>query len=795
MAENHSTHRLSRLQVLQMEDLGLARRDYISTREAGRKPIVSLDHLEACRASNKEGTQSHRLAIENKDKLKAWKEAWKTLGDATEGEDLAPILEGQSHRYNLIESIKANGGQKYDEEIDTSVHPRGRRALGAPGSRARGGGVIGTRGRQSASTTDRGKIAPSASRRPLDPAKNINNPQSPPRRGSKRGAQIHRSPRPVTMRPRVPIVSPLSMRKQNIILADSTSFMAAVSNLQTVRTALKPLITPEKHADTPVNTRLEEIIDNNNANHSVCPIEVAANELEAEFVDAVEIPTTPGKTAIPPPQNTTPESQTLVPLEVFGSPSAEVESQTNSRQRKVDNGFSSSLPQPNLYLRRNFRPASAKQAEQCSESTVTSSPLSLESKNTKVVSVNTLRASSLSPDSRALSESETFTSPETFADVAEVNVAGEMSKMQQELEELKDMLSGTVALAPSIVRVLESRKKDLEETIFLKSTRPCAPADTPQSKKNVEHASSGFDKSISILAPKDDPAQMGLAIKSHPEDITSAIQSKIPYQHDDLNGNEPEPSLSGEFRKPPVPNDGGNIIGNHLLPGRTRLFEPMSPPLISERPNKGKAVVKDEKAKVNNSSKLASSNPPGSTAVAARTTEPAPPPQYGSQLQMRETPFIPQTAAAMQYGGQSSQTSPSRSSRQHVPARVPEPAPPRIRGRGAHREQCTDSSNEGRLTPPYHPTRVPTPMPSSHSRLSQSEINIKKPEPVQAQLPPGPRSNISAPSCTDNGSRPQTERKKKQPEGLGASRWASEDDKQEPKKAASSGLAASRWAH
>lgn len=51
----------------------MERRDYLSTRDDGIKHVVSLRRLEASRASNQEGTRSHQLAEQNKEKLSAWK--------------------------------------------------------------------------------------------------------------------------------------------------------------------------------------------------------------------------------------------------------------------------------------------------------------------------------------------------------------------------------------------------------------------------------------------------------------------------------------------------------------------------------------------------------------------------------------------------------------------------------------------------------------------------------------------------------------------------------------------------
>lgn len=53
-------------------DLGTARREYISTREAKRHVASRLEDIEASRMSNVAGSEAQRLAQNNKERLSQW---------------------------------------------------------------------------------------------------------------------------------------------------------------------------------------------------------------------------------------------------------------------------------------------------------------------------------------------------------------------------------------------------------------------------------------------------------------------------------------------------------------------------------------------------------------------------------------------------------------------------------------------------------------------------------------------------------------------------------------------------
>lgn len=59
--------------ILVQEDLGTARREYISTVDTNKKfRNVTIEAIEAAREANKKGSAVHRLAQKNKDSLNAW---------------------------------------------------------------------------------------------------------------------------------------------------------------------------------------------------------------------------------------------------------------------------------------------------------------------------------------------------------------------------------------------------------------------------------------------------------------------------------------------------------------------------------------------------------------------------------------------------------------------------------------------------------------------------------------------------------------------------------------------------
>ncbi|KAJ5812238.1 hypothetical protein N7474_008539 [Penicillium riverlandense] len=142
-----------RLRILQLADLGTARRERISTAHDPRKQVpVHLAYIEATRESNITGTKAQRLAEENKGQLEQWKNLHKTVNDTGDVEDLNDILQGQSHRAHLSASYGFLHTQGHGH------HPMAVQSAG------RGGGVMGTRGRELAHGSPRASYRGAASK-------------------------------------------------------------------------------------------------------------------------------------------------------------------------------------------------------------------------------------------------------------------------------------------------------------------------------------------------------------------------------------------------------------------------------------------------------------------------------------------------------------------------------------------------------------------------------------------------------------------------------------------------------
>ncbi|OJD28450.1 hypothetical protein ACJ73_00137 [Blastomyces percursus] len=132
-------------------DLGSARREYISTVDDAPNKYrhVGLDQIEAMRAANMKGSKVQKLAEANKTLLSGWNNAHKTIGGDVQLEDLDSMMSGQSHRAQLCDLIKAKGGQEYIH--DPIAPPKGPSRSTQPPRRSRGttrgGGVVGSCGR------------------------------------------------------------------------------------------------------------------------------------------------------------------------------------------------------------------------------------------------------------------------------------------------------------------------------------------------------------------------------------------------------------------------------------------------------------------------------------------------------------------------------------------------------------------------------------------------------------------------------------------------------------------------
>ncbi|KAI9796387.1 MAG: hypothetical protein M1835_004240 [Candelina submexicana] len=128
--------RQERIEAAMMADLGLARREQISTEEERRKG-KSREKAQVTRLSDQVGTKEYRLARLNKTGIDGWKTAYLDMDRDEEAEMLEDLGQGQSHRAALAESLKLSGRQ------EPSFSGRGGRARGG----GRGGGVVGTRAR------------------------------------------------------------------------------------------------------------------------------------------------------------------------------------------------------------------------------------------------------------------------------------------------------------------------------------------------------------------------------------------------------------------------------------------------------------------------------------------------------------------------------------------------------------------------------------------------------------------------------------------------------------------------
>ncbi|PYI29328.1 hypothetical protein BP00DRAFT_458750 [Aspergillus indologenus CBS 114.80] len=124
-----------RLKRLQMDDLGTARREFISTKDGPRRALnVGMETIEASRESNQPGTKAQLMAQKNKAQLADWSNIHKTIGDTGDLENLDSLLDGQSHRLGLAALLHSR--------------PHDFAPIRGGMSRGRGGGVAGTRGRQ-----------------------------------------------------------------------------------------------------------------------------------------------------------------------------------------------------------------------------------------------------------------------------------------------------------------------------------------------------------------------------------------------------------------------------------------------------------------------------------------------------------------------------------------------------------------------------------------------------------------------------------------------------------------------
>ncbi|KGO68478.1 hypothetical protein PITC_071030 [Penicillium italicum] len=173
---SESAEQLRKMQILQMADLGTARREMISTADVTTQARSQLAEIE-----------SKRIVDERDEaQLSKWANLHTEIGDTRGMEELDDIDSGQSHRANLNAMLHPNGSQPRTY----ANHPYPTPPAG------RGGGVMGKRGRGGfvppppPPPTGPANLPRAFASIHLDPALNYNNDDSDTRergRGNKRG--------------------------------------------------------------------------------------------------------------------------------------------------------------------------------------------------------------------------------------------------------------------------------------------------------------------------------------------------------------------------------------------------------------------------------------------------------------------------------------------------------------------------------------------------------------------------------------------------------------------------------
>ncbi|KAL2788107.1 hypothetical protein BJX66DRAFT_352935 [Aspergillus keveii] len=124
MAET-AAERLNRLQMA-----STARREYISTVDRTRLRNTRVEVIEATRKSNLEGSNEQRIAGANKSRLEGWANVYKKIGDTGDLEGLDPLLNGQSHRLQLNDTIRQ---MRDSSHVPSGRQPASRTAQPGPG--------------------------------------------------------------------------------------------------------------------------------------------------------------------------------------------------------------------------------------------------------------------------------------------------------------------------------------------------------------------------------------------------------------------------------------------------------------------------------------------------------------------------------------------------------------------------------------------------------------------------------------------------------------------------------------
>lgn len=600
--------------------------------------------------------------------------------------------------------------------------------------------------------------------------------------------------------------------KFDAMLADSASFMAAVSNLRSSQSSPRTVASPGKQEHVNVNdeSRLKQdfLLSHDEGSDDIEPDEPLDSgvDLKAKkIIDETQKKNAAEATSVAPDNADMELEQPIVDtIEVFRSPSIKNENQTDSSKPKVACGFKSSLPQPGVFMRRRKPPINKPQTDDHDD--LDSLPRSSAS-STIVLEPAFSSTSQATGESMGHEQSSNATETPTHLEQKASQGADESMAPQKDVEserkelmELEETLS-KATLPASVRNFLQARKEQLEGLIYLRATRPVDPATINQPSKEV----AGRPRGTSVQA-RASQTEVPTLIRETAQDSQAPAMTARPKVMFAL---ATRPAMEPIARKPDVVrafealdavrNDEENIIGNHLLPGRTPMI-PVAPTPVP-------------------------ASAPAPVATASQTL-------YGTQLKMRETPYLPQTAAAKQYAGLSSQASPPmptsshqrtqqqgalRAPRQSVTNAGCGALSPPSRGRAADRDRGHKRLDSKVSASDSGPSGGSSQASGNSNIMNRGQANLRKAsarttnEPLKSilndqfvsrriagnanQAPKVPESPVGGLAgskwVVDDELQDKAEKPRKSASSdLESSIWASSDDKNKDK-----GLSASRWAH
>ncbi|KAL4785754.1 hypothetical protein BJX76DRAFT_355802 [Aspergillus varians] len=175
-----------RLNRLQEEDLGTARREYISTVDRSFNN-TRVQAIEASRKSNVLGSKEQRIAEANRSRLDGWANVHKQIGDTGDLEDLDQLLNGQSHRLRLDSMMRGSCAQNHGYQGNNKetfvghtqkmlvIHGGSSRSVSAASGGPRAPPLNQRRSSRAASIATQPRLNPPGTRSALDPALDRNN--------------------------------------------------------------------------------------------------------------------------------------------------------------------------------------------------------------------------------------------------------------------------------------------------------------------------------------------------------------------------------------------------------------------------------------------------------------------------------------------------------------------------------------------------------------------------------------------------------------------------------------------